>query len=343
MIEGLILISFFRDHFYRYKPEALTIHVSKIEMKLIYLIRKTMKYKDDVMENRIKQYSVLIFMIALAVSGCTSKITQQDAKSSDLDFNDILWHARRAKAAYEEPDVIKRKFPNTFFIGENKKKNIQYFVEKFHDEKLQVISIRGTDNLKNFKQDVDYIPAKDKRLGIYVHRGFDRDTRHVLNDVLPKLNRDYDVKVTGHSLGAAIASLLMIYLHEEGFTIKPSVNFGQPKFTNKKGANKYSFLPMLRVVNKNDLVPLVPPVTLLDSVHGKYVHFKPEVILLKGVHYVYLDDHDASRSLPGSFWLNIGRESIKDHSMAKYLADIITKLESAVQVPYKDREKYISK
>lgn len=296
------------------------------------------------MENKTKQCLRLIFTLALVVvSGCASKITQQDTKSSALDFNDILWHALRAKAAYEKPDVIKRKFPNTVFIGKDKKKNIQYFVEKFHDKKLQIISVRGTDNLKNFKQDADYIPAKDRQLGIYVHRGFDRDARHVLNGVLPELNRDYDVKVTGHSLGAAIASLLMIYLHEEGFTIKPSVNFGQPKFTNKKGANKYNFLPLLRVVNKNDMVPLVPPVTLLDSVHGKYVHFKPEVILLKGAHYVYLDDHDASRRLPGSFWLNIGHESVKDHSMDNYLADIKTKLENAVQIPYKDREKYISK
>jgi len=296
------------------------------------------------MENNTKQCRRLIFMLALVVvSGCASKITQQDTKSSALDFNDILWHALRAKAAYEKPDVIKRKFPNTVFIGKDKNKNIQYFVEKFHDKKLQIISVRGTDNLKNFKQDADYIPAKDKRLDIYVHRGFDRDARYVLNAVLPELNRDYDVKVTGHSLGAAIASLLMIYLHEEGFTIKPSVNFGQPKFTNKKGANKYNFLPLLRVVNKNDMVPLVPPVTLLDSIHGKYVHFKPEVILLKGAHYVYLDDHDASRILPGSFWLNIGHESVKDHSMDNYLADIETKLENAVQIPYKDREKYISK
>lgn len=296
------------------------------------------------MGKMIRQFLRLIVTVALVVvSGCTSTITRQDTISTDVSFNDILWHARRAKAAYEEPDVIKRKFPNTVFIGKDVKKNIQYFVEMFDDQKLQVISIRGTDNLGNFKQDADYVPAKDKRLDIYVHRGFDEDIRHILNDVLPKLNRDYDVKVTGHSLGAAIASLLMIYLHEEGFSIKQSVNFGQPKFTNKKGADKYSFLPLLRIVNKNDMVPLVPPVTLLDSVHGKYVHFTPEIILLKGAHYVYLDEHDASRSLPESFWLNIGHVSVKDHSMDNYLADIRAKLDNSIQVSFKDREKYISK
>lgn len=296
------------------------------------------------MENRIIQYLVpVLALIMVTMSGCSSKIGQRDTGIPLLDFNNILWFADRSNAAYQKPDIIRTKFPNTVFIGEDKAKQIQYFVEMFHDQKLQVISIRGTDNLKNLKQDVDYIPAKDKRLGIYVHQGFDRDSRHVLAEILPKLNRDYNVKVTGHSLGAAIASLLMIYLHEEGFTIKESVNFGQPKFTNKKGADKYSFLPLLRVVNKNDMVPLVPPVTLLDSVHGKYVHFKPEIILLKGAHYVYLDDHDASKSLPGSFWLNIGHESIEDHSMENYLTDIKTKLDHAVQVPYSDREKYISK
>ena len=293
------------------------------------------------MEKRLTIISrtFIVVLVAAALTACAAKTKQQQAKLITPNFTDILWHAKRAKAAYDKPENIRANFPNTVHIGKDKKKDTQYFVEKFHDKKLQVISVRGTSNLKNLKQDVDYISAKDKRLGIYVHRGFDRDTLHVLKDVLPQLNKDYDVKVTGHSLGAAIASLLMIYLHEEGFEIKPSVNFGQPKFTNKKGAKKYSFLPLLRVVNKDDLVPLVPPVTLLDSKHGKYVHFKPEVILLKGPKYVFLDDHDAYRSLPGSFWLNLRHESLKDHAMDNYLADIENKLTNAVRVPYKDRHK----
>ena len=293
------------------------------------------------MKIRIKIFSRAFFTVLFTASmiACTASVKQQETVSLVPDFSDILWHAKRARAAYDKPASIQANFPNTVYIGKDKKKDIQYFVEKFHDKKLQVISIRGTNNLKNFRQDVDYIPAKDNNLGIYVHRGFDRDTLHVLNDVLPQLDKDYEVKVTGHSLGAAIASLLMIYLHEEGYVIKPSVNFGQPKFTNKKGAKKYRFLPLLRVVNKNDVVPLIPPVTLLDSVHGKYVHFKPEVILLQGSRYVYLNDHDASRTLPGSFWLNLDHESLKDHSMDNYLADIKNKLTSAVRVPYKDRNK----
>ena len=292
--------------------------------------------------NGILRISFIIAFL-FAVLACTQAWEKRVDKAVDINFSDILWHAERAKAAYEKPDVIKTKFPNTVFVKTLKKIDVQYFIETFKKDKLHVISVRGTNNLKNFKQDVEYIPTKNKKLGIYVHKGFDRDTSRILRDILPRLNKDYAVKVTGHSLGAAIASLLMINLHEEGFQIRPSVNFGQPKFTNKKGAKKYKFLPLLRVVNENDLVPLVPPVTLIDSTHGRYVHFKPEVILLDGTKYVYLDDHDASRTLPGSFWLNIEHASVENHFMDNYLKDIKSKLLKADQVPYKDREKYISK
>jgi len=289
--------------------------------------------------NYLFQLTVVAF--SLVFTACTSGYGTQDAEAVTINFDDILSYAERAKAAYEKPEVIKKKYPKTVSVVSLPKTDIQYFIETFHDEKLHIISIRGTSNLKNFKQDAEYIPTKNKKLGIYVHKGFDRDTAKILDDILPRLNKNYAVKVTGHSLGAAIASLLMINLHEEGFTIKHSVNFGQPKFTNKKGAQKYQFLPMLRVVNENDLVPLVPPVTLLDSTHGRYTHFKSEVILLQGNKYVYLNEHDASRTLPGSFWLNIEHASVENHFMDNYLKDIKNKLLNAVQVPYKDRENYI--
>ena len=198
---------------------------------------------------------IILTLLFSALSGCAFKLDHQDVISINIDFNEMLWFAERANAAYDTPEAIRKKFPKTVYVGKDKEKNIQYFIEVFDNKKLQVITIRGTDNLANMKQDADYIAAKDEKLGIYVHAGFDSDTQHIFNDVLPKLNRQYSVKVTGHSLGAAISALLMIYLHDEGFQIERSMNFGQPKFTNDEGAKKYGFLPLLRVINKNDLVP----------------------------------------------------------------------------------------
>ncbi|MEZ5632891.1 lipase family protein [Nitrosomonas sp.] len=73
---------------------------------------------------------------------------------------------------------------------------------------MQIISVRGTANLKNIKEDAEYIQSKNNKLNIYVHKKFDEDAFKIYQDILPYLKKDYAVKLTGHSLGAAIAALL---------------------------------------------------------------------------------------------------------------------------------------
>lgn len=258
-----------------------------------------------------------------------------------IDFNSVRWYAERASAAYKTEDEIKASFPDTVRVNQNGKTKVQYFLEFDQDKKRQIISVRGTDNLKNIKEDVEYVKSKNKKLNIFVHKGFDEDTIKVYQDILPLLRKDYAVRLTGHSLGAAISTLLMIYLYEDGFEIEKSINFGQPKVTNKKGVQRYHFLPLTRVVNENDVVPLLPPVTLLSALHGIYKHMGDEVILLKGAEYIYLDQHQSSREKVEGFWENIDHESVKEHFMDNYLKNIDSKLTSAVQVPYADREVYL--
>ncbi|MBT4210367.1 MAG: hypothetical protein HOE18_00760 [Porticoccaceae bacterium] len=45
----------------------------------------------------------------------------------------------------------------------------------------------------------------------------------------PPLLVDHQIKLAGHSLGAAISMLLMLYMHEDGFSVARSINLGQPK------------------------------------------------------------------------------------------------------------------
>jgi predicted lipase len=243
--------------------------------------------------------------------------------------------------SYKTKAQIKKSFPKTVRVAEVADTEVQYFLELHPDENRQIITVRGTANLANVKEDAEYIPSKNKKLGIYVHSGFDDDATKLYADVLPHLNKEHKVTVTGHSLGAAIATLLMMYLHEDGFDVERSINFGQPKVTNKKGVKRYEFLPLTRVVDENDVVPLVPPITLLDSIHGVYEHLGEEFILLEDAYYVYLEKHNATRKSIGSFWKNIGHESISEHYMTNYLKNIQSKKSDAVQVPYNQREEYI--
>lgn len=271
--------------------------------------------------------AVLVTTVLLGAASCTSAGDrgEEQGEAPSVAFDEVSWFAERALAAYQGEAYIRARFPNTTRVAVVEGADVQYFLERDEGSRRQTISIRGTANVENIVRDVEYVLAKDGALGIYAHRGFDLDARRVHQDLLPHLSRDYAVQVTGHSMGAAIAALLMIYLHEDGFTLASSMTFGQPKITNRQGVKRYGFLPLLRVVNEEDVIPLLPPTNLVHPVHGTYEHIGPELILEAGKGYAYLPEHDAERKSVGSLWRNLGRERVKDHAMVRYLENITAK------------------
>ncbi|SES75223.1 Lipase (class 3) [Nitrosomonas marina] len=297
---------------------------------------------------RVQRSVFSIIALILSVGyGCNMQqnnvVSQVPDVEKNIDFNTIKWYAARAGAAYDSEAEIKATFPDTVRVAQVGSTQVQYFLEFDTARKIQIVTIRGTANLKNIIEDVEYIESKNDRLGIHVHKGFDEDTFKIYQDILPFLKKDYAVRLTGHSLGAAIATLLMIYLHEDGFEIQRLVNFGQPKFTNKQGVERYHTLPLTRIVDENDVVPLLPPATLVNALHGGYEHMGDEVILLKGEEYIYLEQHQADTKKVEGFWNNLDHESIKEHLIANYLKNINSKLAKAEQVPYAARDVYLDR
>ena len=59
------------------------------------------------------------------------------------------------------------------------------------------------------------------------------------------------------------------------------VTFGQPRFTTTDGVKRLGFLPLTRVVDENDIVPMVAPSTYTDPQFGPYDHVGAEVILAR--------------------------------------------------------------
>ncbi len=275
---------------------------------------------------------IILFMVQ-------SPPTQEDPDS--VSFRTIDWYAGRARIAYHAEEEIRAHYPETVYVGSPDSTEVLYFLELDHDHRRQVVTVRGTDNLENALQDAEYLRAKDSTLGIAVHRGFDADTRAIYADLKPRLNADYEVLLTGHSLGAAVSTLLMMYLQQDGFRVGGSVNFGQPKLTNEAGARAFASLPLVRVVDGEDVVPLLPADTLLDSIGGIYTHLGREVILLDGPYYVYLDRVEAERDSRGSFWRELGEESLAAHKVDRYVARVENKLSGSRQVAFDTREKYL--
>jgi len=130
------------------------------------------------------------------------------------------------------------------------------------------VAYRGSSSPLNWVDDflafnqVDYPGVK----GALVHRGF-YNTWLSLNDTitsnvqaLKKTYPSYTVAITGHSLGAAVATFNALSFKETGFSDVIFYDFGSPRVGNQAFANYFATkVANQRVVHYNDCVPQVPP------------------------------------------------------------------------------------
>lgn len=271
-----------------------------------------------------------------------------------LDFENILHYAMRSQLAYSVSElgwhitkILKWQTPNlslSLHIKDLPDTEINAIVEIDEQNQCQWIAIRGSSNLKNWILDLDYIEhrfqsenRKDDPLIANFHTGFYQGAMSIYKAILPELKQNYATHVTGHSLGGAIAAILMILLHHQDYPIAQCITFGQPKITNKIGAKEFDNLPLLRVINQQDVVPSLPPSTLLNTVEGGYEHFSPEIILQDG-NYDYHPEHQPL-STADSFWSHLLKtvsesdlktlpQNIDDHYLSNYLLNLLSNLQT---------------
>lgn len=284
---------------------------------------------------------LLTLTACIGISKQEMNLLGSSTSTERVDFVELTAYAVRAKAAYATETVIRAQYPATVRVGSPGKTDAQYFLEQDDKAKVQYIAIRGTANKRNLIEDVEMRIREDLALAIPVHRGFDVTTRAIYDDMKPYLKPGYKTYVTGHSLGGAIAALLAIYLTEDKYDVVKVVTFGQPKFTTTAGVEKLGFLKLVRVVDANDIIPMLPPTTIINRAHGVYQHTGPEVIVLEGPNYVYLPNHDADRISLGELGRSLDLASLADHRMDNYIRRLSEKSEKAVAVSYNDRQKYI--
>jgi len=271
------------------------------------------------------------------------RITGSKITPENINFSELYAYAERSNAAYKTEAVIRSKYPLTVRVNAPAQTAVRYFLERNDKTHTQFITVRGTANNQNFSEDLNIAVRDDRSVGIPVHAGFDLAARSIYDDVGPYLKSGYKTYVTGHSLGGAVAVILALYLIEDGIEVERVVTFGQPRFTTADGVRRLSSLPLTRVVDENDVVPMVPPATATDPRFGPYEHVGPEVILLEGRNFVYLSSHDATRIALGEFWRSVSFANLKDHEMNKYLTRIASKTKGSTEVPYNDREILVAK
>ena len=193
------------------------------------------------------------------------------------------WLSDFALVAYGNEDFIRDKFRRSgltaagfqfqFFSGDT----TQCFVA--HTDQFVVLAFRGTeiDNFvgafEDWMRNFDFAQVDDESGG-NVHRGFRKNIAEVwtnqggksLKNHLGALLKDgtRTLWITGHSLGAALATLAAERcLRDGGFTVDGVYTFGSPRVGGGRFKQEYDASGLgsrtYRFVNNVDVVPRIPP------------------------------------------------------------------------------------
>ncbi|WP_455202015.1 lipase family protein [Kaarinaea lacus] len=293
------------------------------------------------MTNKALLSSVLFTAIVL---GSISPVyAQQDetAVESDNMFVEILQYARLANAAYENRARIEKTLATQDYrlvhYANLPKLQVSFYLASDDKNKIHIITVRGTSNVENALVDIAIQLIKSDNSGILLHNGFAVSAKGIYNDIKPKLNKQYKIRATGHSLGGAVAAVLAMYLSNDGYQVEKVVTFGQPKVTNFSGSRKLDELEIWRVVTPGDLVPLVPPLEMADINNlNIYWHSGREIILLEGKQYSITSGIESMLRATKFLAQPLSEKNLRHHQMSYYLALIEAKTSKPQWIPYKN-------
>ena len=254
------------------------------------------------------------------------------------NFSSIKTQATLANATYLDVDELKAAMQaeNIKLVRHTTlpESQVSYFLTQYKG--VQTIAIRGTANLQNAMVDIDLALQADASLGIILHQGFASAARAVYLDVKPYLADDIPIQTTGHSLGGAVAVILSMYLTQNDYNLSQIITFGQPKVTNVAGAEKFSYLPLTRIVTAKDIVPLVPPLSPMQIKElDIYWHMGEEVILLDNSEYSQTNGIK-SMLRATKFTSSVpNEENLSAHQMSNYVRLVDELINDSVEIPYK--------
>lgn len=140
------------------------------------------------------------------------------------------------------------------------------------------VSFRGSESIQNWLDNLDAILTDyPKGDDCEVHKGFYSAEQSCFPDVLAEVQNlkgkypSYGVMVTGHSLGAALATFTALDLLDSGISNVEMWNYGSPRVGNTNFANYVNtVLPnRARITHHKDMVPHVP-------MHERFTHYANE-------------------------------------------------------------------
>jgi hypothetical protein len=293
--------------------------------------------------------ALLVILCSCRSAPPASAVDGPAAKRPVVDFAEILRLSEAYRSMRYDSDQRIRQDWGAYYddlaVVDIESTRNRYMIGAVPAAKRQDIFIRGTANRQNAIADMEIAKRMSAKLGINFHRGFEDMAMAVYKEIVPRLRPGYRLVIFGHSLGAAEATILALLLSADGWQVARVYASGSPRVTDAAGAALCGALPLIRIVNEGDPVPLLPPRTLISPA-DPYVHIGDAVVLLDGPYYCVLGEESKSEPLAVDFWrslkANTLRGDVMEHFIASYLERIRPKAIEAVEVPAADRALYIS-
>lgn len=150
----------------------------------------------------------------------------------------------------------------------DKDTDLQVGITKSVTHKRFTVVFRGSESKSDWWYDFQVMKTNLKR-DIYVHSGFHQQlfTNGVYDELVSLLkellvdNPDYEIFITGHSLGAALSTLFGYLLSNEISNKITIVSFASPRVGNKEWKKDFESKTNLihyRVTNNRDVVTAIP-------------------------------------------------------------------------------------
>lgn len=236
-----------------------------------------------------------------------------------FDFHELSESARLARDAYHDSAANMKDYGARYRVEliPLPQSSGQVLFLKDTVARRQIIAVRGTETkyVKSVLTDAQYTKKFDPKLGIFVHAGFQKAALELYDSLSTRLDTAYSTRITGHSLGGALAVLLAYYLTVDGLKLERTVTFGQPKVTNHEGVEKFRKVSLLRVINAQDPVAYVPPLSYVTTLNSPYQHAGGALVLEDAPPYEYVCSEASNLTFVSEFWTDIlGKD--KDASTA---------------------------
>lgn len=204
--------------------------------------------------------------------------------AGDFELVNAWWLAEAATLVYDREAFVRERFKNAGLpeVSLFDRVGTQCFVA--HNERFAVVAFRGTESgarsLKELRQVVFDVQDDSHFLltpfgaGGRVHRGFlgaleavweDADGFRGLRSHLAGL-AGRPLWFTGHSLGAAVATVAAVLCEQSGMRVSGLYTYGSPRVGDAEFADSFrGFFPgdagrdYQRFANERDIVTVVPP------------------------------------------------------------------------------------